>query len=386
MGPDGYGISLSISGDHALIAAPYDDSDSGSAYVYERDDSGAWREVAKLVASDGAPEDYFGGSVSLEPDRALIGAYGDDDERGSAYVFERDSSGAWTEAAKLVASDGAPEDYFGRSVALSGDRAIAGAPGDGDLGMFAGSAYVFERDADGRWIEVAKLFASDGAAGDSFGSDVSLSGDFALVGVSRSAIDFGPGYVFRRGADGAWYEAVELQASDEEAFEGFGDKHALSGDLALISAPLDDEAEFFAGSVYFFDLEPLSGGGVTRLSVSEGGGQPLEVDAGHLHAGETYLVLGTMSGTAPGIPLPGGLTLPLHPDRYFRHTLHAFNRPPLANSFGVLDAMGHADASFTLAPTDLSLAGLTLHHAFVTFDDTRTPTFASNALLLLLVD
>ncbi len=122
----------------------------------------------KLTASDGAAGDWFGHSVSLSGDRALVGALFHDDpaNSGSAYVFERQGDGSWLEVDKLTASDGAANDFFGLSASLSGDRALVGANGDSDSN---GSAYVYERQGDGSWLEVAKLTASDGAADDLFG-------------------------------------------------------------------------------------------------------------------------------------------------------------------------------------------------------------------------
>jgi hypothetical protein len=121
-------------------------TDSGSAYVFERSDS-SWNEIAKLTASDGASGDYFGLSVSISGDYAIVGAYGDDDNdapySGSAYVFERSDS-SWNEIAKLTASDGTSWDQFGRSVSISGDYAIVGAFADYANGnYYSGSAYVF---------------------------------------------------------------------------------------------------------------------------------------------------------------------------------------------------------------------------------------------------
>jgi hypothetical protein len=149
-------------------------------------------ELQKLTASDGAAGDYFGWSVSLSSDgtTALIGAPHDDDrgtESGSAYVFTRSGS-TWTEQAKLTASDGALDDYFGVSVSLSGNGSVALISGheNDDLGSASGSAYVFTRNGT-EWTQQAKLLASDGVADDRFGVYVSLSGDGsnALIGAYR---------------------------------------------------------------------------------------------------------------------------------------------------------------------------------------------------------
>ena len=87
--------------------------------------------------------------MAISGDRIVVGAPYDDDKgesSGSAYVYERQGNGSWAQASKLVANDGATEDYFGRSVAISGDRIVVGAPYDDDKGESSGSAYTFELD------------------------------------------------------------------------------------------------------------------------------------------------------------------------------------------------------------------------------------------------
>ena len=144
---DWFGGSVAISGDYAVVGA-YDDDDaghdSGSAYIFKRDGT-AWTEQAKITASDGATTDRFGGSVAISGDYAVVGAYGDydaDSYSGSAYIFKRDGT-AWTQEAKITANDGAAYDYFGLSVAISGDCAVVGANGDDDAGLYSGSAYIY---------------------------------------------------------------------------------------------------------------------------------------------------------------------------------------------------------------------------------------------------
>ena len=124
----------------------------------------------KLTASDAAADDNFGISVSIDGDTAVIGAFGDDDNgsySGSAYVYVR-SNGVWSEQQKLTASDGAESDYFGHSVSIDGDTAVIGAYADDDNGRDSGSAYVYVR-SNGVWSEQQKLTASDGADNDLFG-------------------------------------------------------------------------------------------------------------------------------------------------------------------------------------------------------------------------
>jgi nucleoside-specific outer membrane channel protein Tsx len=163
---------------------------AGSAYVFSRTD-GAWSEEAKLPGSDSVSGDWFGVSVAVAGDgsTALVGAGHDDawwdGSSVSAYVFSR-ADGAWSEAAKLSPSDGDDHDGFGDSVAMAedGSTALLGARGDEDpSGDRSGSAYVFSR-ADGAWSEEAKLAASDGDSGDWFGASVAVSedGSTTLIG------------------------------------------------------------------------------------------------------------------------------------------------------------------------------------------------------------
>ena len=182
---DGFGYAVSVSGERAIVGSLSDDdagSASGSAYVFEPDGSGGWAQVAKLTASDASSGSLFGAGVALDGDRALVGAEIEDEqgsESGAAYVYDRDASGDWLETAKLLPSDGDASDRFGRGVSLDGDRALVGAFG---VRSGRGAAYVFALDG-GVWAEQAILLA-DPASGsnDFFGLDVALSGTTAFVG------------------------------------------------------------------------------------------------------------------------------------------------------------------------------------------------------------
>ena len=145
---DCFGYSVSISGEYAIVGAHYDNdkgNNSGSAYIFKRDGTG-WTEQAKVTASDGAAYDEFGRSIAISGDCAIVGAYYDDDNgsnSGSAYIFKRDNS-SWSEQAKIIANDGAVDDHFGCSVAISGDYAIVGVHCDDDNGNESGSAYIYD--------------------------------------------------------------------------------------------------------------------------------------------------------------------------------------------------------------------------------------------------
>jgi len=152
---DEFGISLVLKGGNAVfgvVGADRHGRNSGAAYVFERPHR-QWVQTARLTASDGATSQLFGFSVSALADLLVVGAPGDRNATGAAYVFER-RAGAWTQTGKLGASDAAPLRRFGNSVAATDDTIVVGALTDG--GTHAGSAYVFER-RDGSWSEVARL-------------------------------------------------------------------------------------------------------------------------------------------------------------------------------------------------------------------------------------
>jgi len=247
-----FGRSVSLSGDYALIGAYRDNLDAGSAYVFMR--SGVtWAQQAKLVASDGASGDYFGLAVGLSGDYAVVGAWGDNvagDSSGSAYIFVRTGT-VWIQQAKLEASDGFADDRFGRSVAISGDYAVVGAYGDDDGGGAAGSVYVFERTGP-FWNETAKLTASDGMGGAHFGLAVAISGDYILVGAHTAGTDSsGAAYVFKRDTTG-WSETAKLTASDAGTGTEFGISVGITPGFAMIGSWLDTVNGDSSGSAYIF--------------------------------------------------------------------------------------------------------------------------------------
>jgi len=285
---DQFGRSVSFSGNSALAGAWRDNSSQGSAYLFRNLDtaSGTITQNVKLTASDGAAFDYFGYSVSLSGNSALVGAYGDgigsNSFQGSAYLFRNldTASGTITQNVKLTASDGAASDLFGYSVSLSGNSALAGAYGDNS---YQGSAYLFRNldTASGTTTQNVKLTASDGAADDYFGYSVSLSGNSALVGAYYgdgigSNSGQGSAYFFRNldTASGTITQNVKLTASDGAASDYFGYSVSLSGNSALVGA-YDDGigSNFGQGSAYLFRNLDTASGTITqnaKLTASDG--------------------------------------------------------------------------------------------------------------------
>ncbi len=289
---DYFGEAVALSGDTAIVGAIYEDgagganADRGAAYVFERDRGGAdnWGQVKKLTASDPQDGDYFGCSVAVSGDTAIVGAYSEDGtgganaNRGAAYVFDRNQGGAnnWGEVKKLSASDADDADHFGGSVALSGDTAIVGAQWeDGAGGALAdrGAAYAFDRDQGGAdsWGEVKKLTASDAQDGDFFGWSVALGGDAAIVGArgedgaGGANANRGAAYTFQRDEGGAdnWGEVKKLSASDAANSDAFGFSVAITGDTGVVGAIYEDGTGQDRGAAYVFGPAPV--GGIAEL-------------------------------------------------------------------------------------------------------------------------
>lgn len=295
---DKFGTSVSISGNFALIGAPEEDDDTlglnsiwnaGAAYIYEKDSNGIWKEVQKIIPSDrnnGGSGDRFGSSVSISGNFALVGAYLDGNDSiggfniignaGSAYIFERNVNGTWNQVQKLVASDRANLDQFGEFLNISGNYAIIGTTSNStdSLGLnnisYAGAAYIFERDINGYWKEVKKIVPSERGSNDEFGSSVSISGNYALVGAKSNNYDVGGGnflntsgaaFFFKRDMNGNWYETQKIVASDRDFDDKFGSSNDISGNYAIVGAPYEDHDTsgnnhiYWSGSAYLFQKD-----------------------------------------------------------------------------------------------------------------------------------
>lgn len=270
---DEFGFSVSISGDRALVGSYLDDGNgvnSGSAYIYTFE-NGSWSQTVKLTASDGAIDDNFGVSVSLSGNMALIGANLDDDNAwnsGSAYVFKYDGSN-WIESGKLTALDASSNNQFGYAVSLSGNQALIGAKYDDDNGPLSGSAYIFDLNGN-NWVQSAKLKPTDGQALDYFGFSVSLSGNRALIGSyldDDNGNNTGSAYIFDNNG-GTWTETSKLKANDPGANDFFGYSVSLSNESALIGAKFESNQ----GAAYVFGFDGVSWSQTAKIMAADGAG------------------------------------------------------------------------------------------------------------------
>jgi hypothetical protein len=236
--------------------------------------------LAELVSDDLSEGNWFGFSVAVDGETAVVGArWGDGgtEATGTAYIYERNHGGdnAWGQVAKLFSGTTHFFEQFGFSVAIDGDTVVVGVP-DGETDVWSsGCAFVYMRNAGGAntWGQVAKLAASDAVSDDDFGSSVSIGGDLIVVGApAKNGIDTGTGaaYIFERDRGGvnAWGEVANLVAADAGYVHQFGSGVGVTGTTVAVGAP-----EWFGpGAIYLFGRDvggPGSWGLITKVTASD---------------------------------------------------------------------------------------------------------------------
>lgn len=251
---DGFGRAVATDGERLVVGAPHAAGSSvaaGAAYVFVRVRD-AWVEEARLAPSDGADGDGFGSALAIEGGRIVVGAPLRDasgsPDAGAVYVFER-RAGSWTAAPAIVASDLAAFDRFGAALALDEGRLAVGAPGNDDHGGLAGAAYVLERSG-AAWTERAKLHASDASALDRFGTSLDMSRGRLAAGAPMAASS-GAVYVFEP-AGGGWSQVARLEPVNPRAASAFGVSVAIDGPVLVAGAPYFDGAANASGAAFLF--------------------------------------------------------------------------------------------------------------------------------------
>lgn len=248
---DNFGHAVAISGDTALVSAHQDDGAAGAVYVFV-ETGGVWALQQKLVADDAGANDNFGNFVAIDGDTAIVGAPGHDGAKGAAYVFVRAGS-TWSLEQKLEAPGGDAGDRFGTSVAVSGETAVVGSPGDDEVAAGAGAAYAFVRSA-GIWLLEQKLVVPGAAANDGIANDVAVDGDTAIVSAlhdDEAGLESGAAYAFVR-TSGVWTIQAKLTAADSMAGELIGSAVSLSGDTAVLGAHYGFAGGVVTGAAYVF--------------------------------------------------------------------------------------------------------------------------------------
>jgi hypothetical protein len=235
-----FGESVALSGDTAMVGTNDGHTGRSAVYVFTRS-GGSWVQTQKLLAADGAAGDNarFGASIVLSGTTAVVGAdgatVGGNPNQGAAYVFRRNGA-SWSQVAKVVAADGAADDNFGNSLALSGDRLLVGAHHAHVNGNARGAAYLFE-GANDVWTQVQKLRGVDTRDNDAFGYRVAFSDASIIVSAQLANLDFPGALYFFKESDGTWLQKQKLVG---ELYSGLGSSLAARGNRLVTGAPTLD--------------------------------------------------------------------------------------------------------------------------------------------------
>lgn len=293
---DNFGYSVSIHGNYVLAGAPNAanglKTQAGAAYLFSKDQGGAdnWGQLAKLTPATAnvGDSDFFGRSVSISGDYALVGAQNADDpaltNSGAAYLYYKNQNGnnAWGLVKRLKPLDPKASENFGAGVVLDGETLAVGAPGKSDNGLQSGAAYVFAKRAGGpeNWEQTDKLLPATLVANDRFGSVLALKGNWMLAGAPYDDAELGSVFVYERNPANTdkWLQRKVLTSSSstKSAGDRFGFSLALGEGYAMIGTPLENTTKGSdAGAVYVFHRTQGgqdNWGSIGSIQASDGGG------------------------------------------------------------------------------------------------------------------
>jgi hypothetical protein len=242
-------VAISSDGSTIILGGPQDNANTGAAWIFTRNSSGAWTQQGpKLVGSGAVGPANQGSSVALSADgsTAIVGGSADNNNSGAAWIFARSSSGVWAQQGSKLVGSGAVNSIpalQGSSVALSGDgnTAIVGGPDDNEA---MGATWVFVQNA-GVWTQQgAKLVGTgfSGAARQGVSVALSTDGNTLMVGGNADGGGFGAAWVFTRGAGGWSQDGPKLVGTGAVggAEQGFSVALSGNGGLAIVGGPFDD--------------------------------------------------------------------------------------------------------------------------------------------------
>lgn len=301
---DQAGWAVGIQDNIMVIGTPLDDekgTDAGAAHVMTRP-YGSWKQVAKLVTKYGQPGDQFGSSIAFDGFYALVGApaaspYGVSGAGSVTVFFHWDD--AWFELTRLLISGYAMNDAAGTSVAMSGNWAVIGAPGDYTTnGNGSGSVSFVSFDQNGVFNVQPPQIPADGEWWAGFGQAVAMDGSWAAVGAYNAndgnVLGCGKVYLYKL-VNGAWQSTGQkIQPVDRLAYDGFGSSVAICGDLMAVGAPGHDVDNWNVdtGAVYMYrrsgDTWMFDGEVDGREFIQDGFGCRVAIAGGRVFASTIY--------------------------------------------------------------------------------------------------
>ena len=244
----GRNIAITNQGNRMVAGSAFVGSNNGAAHVFEKI-NGVWTETQALVPSDNAADDFYGASVAIDGNVAVVAATGQNNLEGSVFIF-RQIGQNWVEEAKITASDTPGGAQFGSSMKLDSNILVVGA--QGCCSNAPGAAYVFEYDGTD-WTELAKLTASNGQTGNLFGNSVDIKDGLVIVGAYRSFGNRGAAYVYQQQGN-AWPELQGLVPLDASVGKLFASSVAIGENNQLLIGAFGDRTfQIRNGAVYVFD-------------------------------------------------------------------------------------------------------------------------------------
>jgi len=387
----GFGFSVDIDGETAVVGAYQDDLgpgagiDAGSAWVYQRNAAGVWSAGSQLWpnSTSSAASDNFGYSVAIRDGLIAVGApfqdgvpIGSSPDAGRVYLFGS-VGGSYSEIDSFELQDAG--DNFGYSIAIDGRMLVVGAPGDDEKGNDAGAVFLFEHDPGvPLGFDVVsvrgKLFASGPQLGERFGCAVAIARDLLAVGIcehdSAGATDGGGIQTFHReGSSDAvnWNPDPVVVPIGTLADDRAGFAVAVHGPRIVVGAPQHDTTLSNAGQAVLLDYTACTGIYTIpkTLPIWSPGTQQFFLNAGVANANRSYFLLGSASGTAPGINI-GAAHLPLNIDALTIVMLNSLASVP--GFVGSFDATGRATASLPLpALLPISALGIDIDYAALVY-------------------
>ncbi|MSR05900.1 MAG: choice-of-anchor B family protein [Gemmatimonadetes bacterium] len=250
----GFGMSLAVGDGEVFVGEPNNNFRPGQVYVYRKTGT-TWRQATTINAPDSGLGDRFGASLAVGGTTLFVGSTRG---TGAVYVFRKEGS-AWKGTGTLTAADLATGDGFGATIAASGDWLLVSAPLQGaaiagTLNGRTGAVYFFHRGGNGEWTQAAKIAVPDPKANDGFGASIALSGSRALVGAPGKNNRQGIAYVYQLDSAGTWQEAGRIARTNAQANDVLGSiVRLLQDDAALVGAPTHDGGY---GAVFVFRLDP----------------------------------------------------------------------------------------------------------------------------------
>lgn len=256
---DYFGKSVAISGNTVVIGCPDENSRNGAAYVFEGSGS-SWNQTQKLTLSASIQYSEFGNAVGIKGDQIIVGASdftGSLSREGAAYIFEK-TNGTWTQTAALTSPNAVQYGYFGQSVAMDENTAVVGADTEAINGSKNGAVYVYTK-SEGTWSIAATLTHNAYSSSEYLGTSVSISGDWIVAGArygyDPSNTKTGAAFLYQKPETG-WVDATEsakLYPSDGISLDLFGQSVSISRDQVVVGAYGHDLTGSSQGAAYIFE-------------------------------------------------------------------------------------------------------------------------------------